>query len=62
VTDEDPNELAPSLSADVLAEDDDPAGQCAIDSRLVIHLSRMLGGVVDPEAKDRSARYGERPA
>src|SRR4029450_5732134 len=26
-------------------------GQCTIDSRLVIHLSRMLDGVVDPEAR-----------
>jgi hypothetical protein len=51
VTDEDPNELQPSLSADVLTRTIDPAGQCAVDSKLVIHLPRMLDGAVGPQAR-----------
>jgi hypothetical protein len=58
VTDEDPNEPAPSLPADVLTEDDRPAGQCAIDSRLVIHLSQVLDGVVDPKARIAQPTWG----
>jgi hypothetical protein len=61
VTHEDPNELRPSLSADVLTEDDRPRRQCAIDSRLVIHLSRMLDSVVDPEARIAQPDMGSDP-
>jgi hypothetical protein len=62
VTDEDPNELRPSLSADVLTEDDRPR-RAVRDRQQACHPplsdARRRGRSGGP---DRSARHGERPA
>jgi hypothetical protein len=62
VTDEDPNELRPSLSADVLTEDDRPR-RAVRDRQQDCHPplsdARRRGRSGGP---DRSARHGERPA
>jgi hypothetical protein len=62
VTDEDPNELRPSLSADVLTEHDRPP-RAVRDRQQACHPplsdTRRRGRSGGP---DRSARHGERPA
>jgi hypothetical protein len=62
VTHEDPNELRPSLSADVLTEDDRPR-RAVRDRQQACHPplsdARRRGRSGGP---DRSARHGERPA
>jgi hypothetical protein len=61
VTDEDPNELRPSLSADVLTEDDRARRAVRDRQQACHHFYRMLDGVVDPEARIAQPDMGSDP-
>jgi hypothetical protein len=61
VTHEDPNELRPSLSADVLTEHDRTRQAVRDRQQACHHFYRTLDGVVDPEARIAQPDMGSDP-